>query len=265
MSTRGTGTLQKIIADIDEDMPLWERKNKDQKANNKKAMRRLCCVTLITLGFMCIEITGAIWAHSIALLSDSAHLLSDVLGIGVSIWALCLTEKRATEKYSFGYHRAEVLGTIVSLLTIWLMTIYLVVHAIERLVNPPKDLVVGETMLITACCSLVFNMIQASILNCADDGDEGDPPGELVEESDEEEEDVEKKEDLERSTLLTNSELKLTDSQINMRNGLNKSSLDSNRLELSGSLRQSQNRLLADEKDGEKEITVESTRETQPE
>lgn len=68
--------------------PMWVKKKEEMQANNRAAMKKLVCVTILTLIFVTIEIIGGIWSNSIAVISDAAHLLSDVLGIGVSIWAL---------------------------------------------------------------------------------------------------------------------------------------------------------------------------------
>ena len=67
---------------------LWIKKRDEASIANRKAMKKLLCVTIMTLVFVAIEITGGIWANSIAILSDAAHLVSDVAGIGVSIIAL---------------------------------------------------------------------------------------------------------------------------------------------------------------------------------
>jgi Co/Zn/Cd efflux system component len=56
--------------------------------DNKKASKKLCIVVLLTLIFAGVEIAGGLMANSIAILSDAAHLCSDVIGLGVSIWAV---------------------------------------------------------------------------------------------------------------------------------------------------------------------------------
>jgi len=67
---------------------MWLKKRDEASESNKKAMKKLLCVTIMTLVFVAVEITGGIMANSIAILSDAAHLVSDVAGIGVSIIAL---------------------------------------------------------------------------------------------------------------------------------------------------------------------------------
>jgi cobalt-zinc-cadmium efflux system protein len=67
---------------------MWQKKKEAMARDNKKAGRKLCIVIMITLIFTGVEIAGGIMADSIAILSDAAHLCSDVLGLGVSVWAL---------------------------------------------------------------------------------------------------------------------------------------------------------------------------------
>lgn len=118
---------------------------------------------------------GGYWANSIAIMSDAAHLTSDALGIGISIVALKIAERGADNQYTFGYHRAEVLGALVSILFIWGITIYLIVEATKRILAPPE--INGEIMLIVSGMCLVFNLIQMSILHSKDMHDFAHAPG----------------------------------------------------------------------------------------
>lgn len=67
---------------------------------------------------------------------------------------------------SFGYHRAEVIGTLVSIIFIWGLTIWLLYEATMRIVEPEE--VIGTTMLIVAILGLIFNLIQMKILHSGD-------------------------------------------------------------------------------------------------
>lgn len=65
--------------------------------NNKKAMRKLVWVVLLTIVFVFVEIAGGLFSNSIAILSDAAHLTSDALGIAISIVALKIAENKAND------------------------------------------------------------------------------------------------------------------------------------------------------------------------
>ena len=92
-------------------------------------MKKLLTVTALSAVFMLVEITGGIMAQSIAIISDAAHLASDVLGLAMSVACLAIAQKNATNKFSYGFHRIEVLGAIVSILSIWIMAGFLCYEA----------------------------------------------------------------------------------------------------------------------------------------
>ena len=146
----------KLIA-TNNTLPLFDQKRLAQLENNKRALRKLVWVVLITTFFVAVEIAGGIFSNSIAIISDAAHLTSDAFGIGISIIALKIAERSSNDQHSFGYHRAEVLGALVSILFIWVITIWLMVEATYRFMDPPK--IDSEIMLIVSCICLVFNLI----------------------------------------------------------------------------------------------------------
>lgn len=136
--------------------------NEDKGTSQSKAVRKLLLVLCISLTFMCIEFAGGALAHSLAIMTDAAHLLSDVSSFGVSAMASYLASKRSRHTHSFGYHRAEVLGALVSVLIIWQVTGVLVFEAVER-IRHPKD-VDGRMMFMIAVAGLVMNMIMIFVL-----------------------------------------------------------------------------------------------------
>ena len=69
---------------------------------------------------------------------DTAHLATDVLGFLIAVMAIKLGQKKAVSSMSFGYHRAEVIGTILSLAFLWGVTIWLLFAAYDRLLAPPE-------------------------------------------------------------------------------------------------------------------------------
>lgn len=105
-------------------------------------------------------------ANSIAIMSDAAHLTSDALGIGISVIALKIGERDANNRYTFGYWRSELLGALVSIIFIWIVTVWLIVEATLRLMNP--EVINGLFMLEISLLCLVFNLIQMSILHSKD-------------------------------------------------------------------------------------------------
>lgn len=118
--------------------------------------------------FVTIEAVGSYSVGSIAILSDAAHIASDAIGFSISILALHISHTRANSKYTFGYHRVEVLGALCSIFAVWAMTAFLVCKAWPRLFDPHD--VGGRGMLWIAFASLIFNLIMIKVLHSGEGG-----------------------------------------------------------------------------------------------
>ena len=108
------------------------------------------------------EIVGGIWSGSLAILTDAAHMLSDIAGFLISMISICIAKKTPTMKNSYGYHRSEVLGAMTSIFIIWGMVIGLDYEATMRIIDLDKIEINAPIMLITAFVSLacnIFNLI----------------------------------------------------------------------------------------------------------
>jgi zinc transporter 2 len=140
----------------------------DFMADKRQALSKLKIVSIVCICFMTAEFLGGYFANSLAILSDAAHLLSDVSGFFISILSIYLTQIPSNFKMSYGYHRAEIVGALASVLLIWGLTFWLVVEAVYRVINPPK--IDAEIMLITSCMALGFNMVMFKILHSGGHG-----------------------------------------------------------------------------------------------
>ena len=129
------------------------------------AMKKLIIVTLICFLFMAGEIVGGILSGSIAIMTDAAHMLSDVAGFTISFVAISLGKRKATLFMSYGFHRAEILGALASIILIWGLIIWLFAEAIKRLSNPDSIEIDAKIMLITSCVGLACNFINLLTLH----------------------------------------------------------------------------------------------------
>ena len=129
---------------------------------NAAARRKLWIVSGLCLCFMTLEIIGGFIANSLAIMTDAAHLLSDLASFLISIFALWLATRAPTSRLSFGFHRAEILGALISVIMIWLLTGILVYEAVQRIREP--ELVDGRIMFIVASCGLAVNLVMGLIL-----------------------------------------------------------------------------------------------------
>ena len=121
--------------------------------DNKDAICKLYKVSALCIIFMIAEIIGGYLANSLAIMTDAAHLLSDLLGFVISVVALLIGQRDPTAKLSFGYHRSEILGALASTVLIWGLTIWLIYEAVIRVITQPD--VDGKLMLIVAVIGFV--------------------------------------------------------------------------------------------------------------
>ena len=81
---------------------------------SKESSKKLSGLIVFYAIVMVVELIGGIKAHSLSVISDAAHLLSDIAGFSISLFAVWASGWEATPHQSFGYNRLEVLGALVS-------------------------------------------------------------------------------------------------------------------------------------------------------
>lgn len=127
--------------------------------NNKKIL----AISFIIIGlFMVIEIVGGFIANSLALLSDGLHMFSDTVSLGVALVAFIYAEKNATSSKTFGYKRFEVLAALFNGVTLFVISIVIIVEAIKRFFAPPE--VQSTEMFIISLIGLIVNIVVALIM-----------------------------------------------------------------------------------------------------
>lgn len=136
--------------------------NVDLDDGRDSSINKLITVSTFCLIFMIVEIIGGYISNSIAIMSDAAHLFSDLLGFLISIVSIMIAKRSATNHMSYGYHRAEVIGALVSISIIWGLTVWLLYTAVIRIFYPQP--VEGGVMLIVAILGLLFNIIMGIVL-----------------------------------------------------------------------------------------------------
>ena len=138
---------------------LIRLKTKEAEVNKRK----LVMVSCICFVFMGLEIAGGYFANSVAIMTDAAHMLSDVAAFMLSYFAIWVSTKQSSYKYTYGMHRAEALGALASIFFIWVLLIGLLYEAVHRLLRPEK--LDGELMLITAVVGLICNIVNIFLLH----------------------------------------------------------------------------------------------------
>ncbi|XP_039931426.1 proton-coupled zinc antiporter SLC30A8 [Hirundo rustica] len=140
----------------------------NRKREQHQARRKLCVASVLCTFFMIAEITGEYvcgqMAGSLAVVSDAAHILVDLTSFLISLFSLWLTSKPPTKQLTFGWHRAEILGALMSMIIVWMVTGVLTYLACMRLLHPDYD-IDATVMLITSACAVLTNILLSLILH----------------------------------------------------------------------------------------------------
>jgi cobalt-zinc-cadmium efflux system protein len=119
----------------------------------------------VTVIFMVLELVGGYLANSLALISDGAHMLTDVGALLLTLFVLWLARRPSNDTMSFGYHRAEILGALGSGLAIWGISGFLIYEAVIRMQSPPE--VNGPMVFFVALVGLAANLVSMRMLSHA--------------------------------------------------------------------------------------------------
>ncbi|MGR4879721.1 cation diffusion facilitator family transporter [Streptomyces sp. LARHCF249] len=124
------------------------------------ADRRWLAIALGLIGaFMAVEVVIGVMAHSLALISDAAHMLTDAVSIVLALIAMRLAARPARGGFTYGLKRAEILSAQANGLTLLLLAVWLAYEAVRRLMDPPP--VEGGLVLVTALAGIVVNVAAA--------------------------------------------------------------------------------------------------------
>ena len=125
--------------------------------------RRIGWAFIIIFAFMLVEVVGGLMAHSLALLADAGHMVSDAAALGMSWVVLRLGKRAADAERTYGYRRLEVLVAFVNGCTLFVIAAWIVLEAIRRFAAPAE--VLGGTMLVVAIVGLLANIAAFLVLN----------------------------------------------------------------------------------------------------
>ena len=124
--------------------------------------RKLAIALGLILGLMVLEIVVGLIADSLALVSDAAHMLTDAVAIGLSLWAASLATRPARGAMTYGYRRAEILAAQFNGATLLTLAVLIVIEAVRRLITPPT--VEAKLILAVAVVGVIVNLIATWVL-----------------------------------------------------------------------------------------------------
>ena len=124
---------------------------------------RLRAALAVTVAVLVLELVGAWWSGSLALLADAGHMATDAGAVLLALAASYMAARPASSRRTFGWHRAEVLAALGNSVVLLVVGVYLLVEGVRRLVDPP-DVEAGP-MLAFAVAGLVANAVSLALLS----------------------------------------------------------------------------------------------------
>lgn len=125
--------------------------------------RGLKIALALTASILVAEAAGAILTNSLALLSDAAHMLTDVTALVIALIAIRLARRPADSRRTFGYYRFEILAAVANAVALFLAALYILYEAVQRFQNPQP--IASTGMLTVAVFGLIANVVSMRVLH----------------------------------------------------------------------------------------------------
>ena len=109
----------------------------------------------LTLAVLLIEFAGGLFSHSLALLSDAGHVLTDVFALGLAWFAVEQSKRPADQRRTYGYQRVSILAALLNAITLIVIVLAIAIEAVRRLMDPAP--VQGGLVIATALVAIAIN------------------------------------------------------------------------------------------------------------
>lgn len=123
---------------------------------------KLKIVLILTSAYFVAEIVGSLLTNSLALLADAGHMLTDVGGLALSLFAINFTRKKPTPQHTYGFYRTEILASLANSVALVMLSIYIFIEGYRHLFEPPE--IQSIPMTIIGGVGLAVNAISMKIL-----------------------------------------------------------------------------------------------------
>jgi len=124
----------------------------DQVRDGAAIMKRALALTCVVLA---VEVAGGLLSHSLALLADAGHVLTDVFALALAWFAVAQAKRPADQRRSYGYQRVSILAALVNAVTLIGIVIVIGIEAVQRVANPQP--VHGGIVIVTALIGIAIN------------------------------------------------------------------------------------------------------------
>lgn len=128
----------------------------DNVRDRGAGLKRALLLTCVILG---VEFAGGVLSHSLALLSDAGHVLTDVFALGLAWFAIEQAKRPADQRRSYGYQRVSILAALVNAATLIAIVAAIALEAVQRLLHPEP--VQGEIVIVSALAGIAVNAFVA--------------------------------------------------------------------------------------------------------
>jgi cobalt-zinc-cadmium efflux system protein len=125
-------------------------------------IRKLKIVLFLISAYLGIEVIGGLLTGSLALLADAGHMLTDVGGLALALFAISYTRKARTPQRTYGFYRTEILASLTNSVVLVVLSIYIFYEAYRRFFEPPE--IQSLPMIIVAAIGLVVNYVGLRLL-----------------------------------------------------------------------------------------------------
>jgi solute carrier family 30 (zinc transporter), member 1 len=141
------------------DLPLKAHGNQGAVAQMRQTRKtKLTFMAFLTGLEFFLELGAGLYTRSIALMADSFHMLSDLISLFVALWAIRVAERRASDKMSYGWERAEVVAALANSIFLLALCFAIALSAIQRFIMI-EEVLYPWVVLIVACIGLVVNLV----------------------------------------------------------------------------------------------------------
>ena len=135
----------------------------DHGSAGNKHRGRLLIVLATTASYMLVEAVVGFLTNSLVLIADAGHMLTDVGGLSLALAAIWFAQRKANERKTYGYYRAEILGALLNSLLLFGISAYILNEAYGRFRDPPE--VSSVPLLVVASIGLGVNIFGAYMLS----------------------------------------------------------------------------------------------------
>eukprot|EP00614_Pseudopedinella_elastica_P004841 CAMPEP_0172587524 /NCGR_PEP_ID=MMETSP1068-20121228/6553_1 /TAXON_ID=35684 /ORGANISM="Pseudopedinella elastica, Strain CCMP716" /LENGTH=435 /DNA_ID=CAMNT_0013382577 /DNA_START=84 /DNA_END=1391 /DNA_ORIENTATION=- len=143
------------------------REHSEEESDHDESTRKLYLSLWLCSAFMLVELAGGILGNSLAVITDALHMLTDAMAFALAIYAAYISKQKATPQFTFGFKRAEVISALLSTLLIWVLTAFLLVEAVSRILQymaGEMKGVDGRLMFFIALLGIFFNLVLERVL-----------------------------------------------------------------------------------------------------